>query len=88
MECTVISDERGMIIAIGPAPGPVESSDGDGPALWHELLPLEGQTSQVVDVSDDLLNDPEQLANLHQTHRLRGGKLEAVDGLTTGQASE
>lgn len=84
MECTVISDERGVIIAIGPAPGPVESADGEGPALWHELVPLEGQTSQIVDVPDDLLSDAEQLAKLHQTHRLRAGKVEAIDGLTTG----
>ncbi|MFJ5958219.1 hypothetical protein ACIQC5_19955 [Paenarthrobacter sp. NPDC092416] len=84
MECTVISDERGVIIAIGPAPGPVESSDGEGPALWHELLPLEGQTSQIVDVPDDLLSDPKQLANLHQTHRLRDGKVQAIGGLATG----
>ncbi|WOC63440.1 hypothetical protein RI444_22560 (plasmid) [Paenarthrobacter sp. AT5] len=83
MECTVISDERGVIIAIGPAPGPVESSDGEGPALWHELVPLEGQTSQIVDVPDDLLSDAEQLAKLHQTHRLRAGKVEAIDGPTT-----
>ncbi|QSZ51435.1 hypothetical protein EU811_22460 [Arthrobacter sp. TS-15] len=83
MKCTVISDERGKIIAIGPTPGPVKSSDGEGPALWHELLPFEGQTSQIVDVPDELLNDPELLANLHQTHRLRGERIEAVDGLTT-----
>ncbi|MET4901650.1 hypothetical protein PV760_13340 [Paenarthrobacter sp. CC6] len=84
MKCTVISDEHGRIIAIGSAPGPVESSDGAGPALWHEILPFEGQTSQIVDVPDDLLNDAEQLANLHQTHRLRGDKVETTDGLAAG----
>ncbi len=83
MECTVISDEHGVIIAIGPVAGPVKSSDGQGPELWHELLPLEGQTSQIVDVPDDLLSNAEQLATLHQTHRLRGGKVEAIGGLAT-----
>ncbi|MET4901742.1 hypothetical protein PV760_13805 [Paenarthrobacter sp. CC6] len=78
MKCTVISDGRGKIIAIGPAPGLVEPSDGAGPALWHELQPLEGQTSQILDVPDELLSDPEQLAKLHQTHRLSGGSVEAI----------
>ncbi|UKA52161.1 hypothetical protein LFT48_21625 (plasmid) [Arthrobacter sp. FW305-123] len=78
MKCTVISDDLGRIVAIGPEPGPVESSDGEGPALWHELQPLDGQTSQVLDVPDELLRDPEQLANLHRTHRLREGRLETV----------
>ncbi|QOT20001.1 hypothetical protein [Paenarthrobacter sp. YJN-5] len=81
MKCTVISDENGKVLAIGPEPGPVPSVEGEEPPLWHEIQPLDGQTAQIVDVPDDLLNDPERLANLHETHRLRGGSVEAVSDL-------
>jgi hypothetical protein len=56
----------------------LQSSTGGRPALYHEIVPLQGQRVHTVDVDEALLADSERMTMLDRTHevRARGDKVE------------
>lgn len=68
MIVSVVVDDAGAILAIGPAPD-VAPEYSDGAPTHHAFTPLAGQRVVTAELPDEL-NTAEAVARLYETHQL------------------
>jgi len=68
MKVTVVTNDVGDIIAIGPASGRTHSDDPDAPTHFA-IQAMDGQRVVETDLEEDL-SDPKVGQGLHETHRV------------------
>ncbi len=70
MKRSVVIDDQGTILAIGPASGRIEGQRHAGAPTHHAFLPRAGQHAHEVEFSDEIAT-VEDLLHVHTTHRVR-----------------
>ncbi|GAB3276205.1 hypothetical protein GCM10027449_15370 [Sinomonas notoginsengisoli] len=80
MKISIVSDAEGRLIGIAPVHEPSRASAGEGPPLTGRMVAQEGQHLHELEVDEDFFEDWERLSRLHETHCIRDGRLEPVEG--------
>ena len=74
MKISVVSDAEGRLIGIAP----VHDTSEEG--IVARVVPADGQYLHELDVEEDFFDDHERIARLHETHRVREGRLIPEEG--------